>query len=29
MPIWEIGSESWRLMLIYARYFAGEAFAVR
>lgn len=26
MPIQEIGSESWRQMLIYARAFAGEAF---
>ncbi len=29
MPIPEIGSESWRKMLIYARDFAGEAFPVR
>ncbi|SEN02588.1 AAA domain-containing protein [Roseovarius tolerans] len=29
MPIREIGSESWRLMLIYARDFAGEAFPER
>jgi energy-coupling factor transporter ATP-binding protein EcfA2 len=29
MPIPEIGSESWRLMLTYARDFAGEAFSER
>ncbi len=29
MPISEIGSESWRQMLLYARQFAGEAFSER